>query len=179
MKQLLYNTIDIDISNDDRKLLFQLLNIAKQKNNYTDSNQSYNINSDEVFFQTFIKNFDTDYKHTPFFKKLELLFSNIPNFDYYKKTQIVKITGSLVPHIDARSCVFTIPLENTVHPITWYNDDDTVMYQHYYSTPVLINTHIRHGCLENTNDRYLFQVGIDNQFGDFSKINTLISGALS
>lgn len=177
MKKTLYNTIDINLTIEDRKLLNQLLEIAKQKNDYTDSNQSYNNNSDEVFFQTFIKHFEKDYKSTPLFKKLELLFSNILDFDYYKKAQIVKITGSLIPHVDKRSCVFTIPLKNTVHPITWYNEDNTVLYQYYYSSPVLINTHVKHGCIENTSERYLFQIGIDEKYGDFDKINSLINGA--
>lgn len=179
MKNTLYNDISLTIDDNDATVLADLLIKAKQSDKFVDTYfNTAPARSDEVFFQSFVRDFDVDYRETQLFKKLQVLFSPIADFDFYLKAQIVKITGSLIPHIDPRSCVLTIPLENTICPITWFNDDDTPLHQYYYSTPVLINTHVRHGCLENTQDRYLFQVGIDSKYGDFNQINTLLENVL-
>jgi len=176
MKNILFSEIDFIITDEDTKFLDSLLKEVKEDNVFLDTyGNNIAVRQDEVFFQKFIRDLKTDYRKTEFFKKLYKLFDPL-GIDVYKKSQIVKITGSLVPHVDTRSCVFTIPLNDVVAPITWYNQDNSVLYRYYYKNPVLINTHVKHGCVENNMDRYLFQVGIDCDFGDFSKINNLIAG---
>lgn len=170
-----YKECNLYLDEKDYSLLNELLQMSKEKNNYLDAYQNkIPEREDEVFFQSFVRDFEKDYSQTGLFKKIKKMFIDIDGFDYYEKAQIVKITGSLIPHVDARSCVLTIPLENTVDPISWYNEKNEVIYTYYYKFPVLINTHIKHGCIENTNDRYLFQVGIDNKFGSFQDICNLL-----
>jgi len=167
----LYHELNIPITQDDNTLLVELLkyaHIAKYRGTYD------MISDNEVFFQTFLRDSQIDFMNTPLFMKISKLFAPIQGFDISSKAQVVKITDSLIPHIDARGCVFTIPLSNTSLPITWYNDDGSILEQYYYTKPVLINTHVTHGCLENIEDRYLLQIGVDSHFGDFEYVKMMI-----
>jgi hypothetical protein len=166
-----YQELNFNFTEEDRTLLSDLL-VTASTHAFAGTYQQHH--QDEVFFQTFLRDWAVGYMDTPLFTKLADLLSPIAGFNLFRKAQIVKITGALIPHVDARSCVLTIPLMNTIHPITWYDADDHVIQQYNYTTPVLINTHIRHGCQENTSARYLFQVGIDSHFGEFADIKKLI-----
>jgi len=173
----LYKEIDFEISKRDRITLKALLKKAKAAE-YIGAYGEYNTNQEEVFFQTFFRDWNVNYMKKPLFKKLEILLKDIQDLDVARKAQIIKVTGSLVPHVDPRSCVLSIPIHKTSVPITWYNDDGSVLHKYHYTKfqPVLINTHVSHGCPENNKDRYLFQIGIGDHLSDFRDVIKLIEG---
>ena len=91
------------------------------------------------------------------------LFKNTPkhnNFDHvYKYAQFFKIKGPLPPHVDKRTCVFTIPLYGVDRPVYWFDDNNQVLEKYTYDGPSIINTSIKHGCMENEGERVFFQIG--------------------
>ena len=118
----------------------------------------------------------TNYSNNPIFKKIAYLFRNTKkHHDYmhvYKKSQILKATGSINPHVDVRSCVFTIPLSNVTHPCHFYDDSGNEVASYYYTDACMLNGWAKHGVPENTLERYFFQVG---GFGESEQIEKVVN----
>jgi hypothetical protein len=115
----------------------------------------------------FFTDMPEDFRHLEIFKDLCKLFANtntnkkLHDIDHlYYYAQFFKVSGPLLPHADERTCAFTIPLYGVTHPVCWYEDDGETMLEKYiYDGPTLINTSIKHGCMDNTGVRLFFQIG--------------------
>lgn len=118
-----------------------------------------------VFQNFFFKDAEDDYSEHHVFKRIaDLLKYTKKHWDYkyvFGRSHVSKITGSLAPHVDFRSCVISIPVNKIEYPLHWYDDEHTknLIATYHYNQAVLINTHTAHGCPENNKDRILFQIG--------------------
>lgn len=119
----------------------------------------------------FLKNADADYSENLLFKKVANFLKNtIKHYDYkyvYSYSQVARVNGTLPKHVDFRSCVLTIPLENVIDPCHWYDSSGNEIAKYYYQGPSLLNTHVPHGCPENTGKRVFFHIGgfgVDESF---------------
>ena len=115
----------------------------------------------------FFTDLPEDFRHLEIFKDLCKLFANTNTTrqhhdlgHLYYWSYFFKTSGPLMPHVDRRACAFSIPLYGATDPVSWYEDDGkTVLMQYIYDGPTLINTSIKHGCVENTGVRLFFQIG--------------------
>jgi len=99
----------------------------------------------------------------------------------YKFTK--HLSGGVLPwHIDPqRECVFMIPLTDNNEGLQWVDNSNSVIAQHIYTCPTVINAKIKHGCPKITKDRIFLQVNIpcswkelkDNCKNIFLQQNTL------
>jgi len=78
----------------------------------------------------------------------------------YKFTK--HLAGGVLPwHIDPhRECVFMIPLTENNEGLQWVDENNSIIAQHVYTCPTVINAKIRHGCPRITKDRIFLQVNI-------------------
>lgn len=124
----------------------------------------------------YLKDLPEDFRNLEIFKIAQQLFKNIaPHNDIehlYNYAQYFKINGPLIPHKDKRTAVFTIPVRGVDCPVYWYNDNDAVLAKYVYDGPSIINTELKHGCMENVGERLFFQIGGFTQ--PFSKILEII-----
>ena len=120
----------------------------------------------------YLKDLSKDFRNLEIFKIAQELFKNIaPHNDIehlYNYAQYFKINGPLIPHKDKRTAVFTIPIRGVDCPVYWYNNNDAVLAKYVYDGPSIINTELKHGCMENVGERLFFQIGGFTQ--PFSKI---------
>jgi hypothetical protein len=122
----------------------------------------------------FVAQADNNYISEPIFRKIADLCKNTPqhhdiNF-VYNRAHIAYIPGSLPYHVDHRHCVLSIPIGNLTHPVSWVSENKELIAQYHYTVPVLINTKVHHGCIENNEDRFLFQVGFHIPFEDVKNL---------
>jgi hypothetical protein len=130
----------------------------------------------EQYKDFFLKNSETDYRSQPIFSKIASLFKE--DFAHssletvYEFSQVSLVNAELVPHIDARKCVISIPLV-PISSVYWYRDktnsgsrtirnlnDCEIIDQYDYRYPVtLVNTEVYHGVPDNNSPRIFFQVG--------------------
>lgn len=122
---------------------------------------------------------DSSYKSAALFEKIANIFnsdyaySNVRNVFHF--SQISHVPSQLVPHIDKRQCVISIPLV-PVCAINWYKVEDNnkmAIFDHNHLLPIysynyshcvtLINTSIFHGVPNNNKARYFFQIGGFNE----------------
>tara|TARA_B100000902_G_scaffold185397_1_gene177830 strand:+ start:294 stop:827 length:534 start_codon:yes stop_codon:yes gene_type:complete len=106
----------------------------------------------------YLKDIPDDFTGLEMFDNLAKIFKRTKE-DIYKYSQYFIIEGSLSPHIDKRTAAFTIPLKGVDSPIVWYDADDNVLDSYTYEGPTLIDTHTKHGALDNSHLRLHFQVG--------------------
>ena len=122
----------------------------------------------------YLKNSENSYIEKPIFKKIAKLCQNFPEHSdvnvIYTRAHLAYVPGELPYHIDARECVLTIPIGDVDKPISWVDSSGVFLGSYFYKGPVLINTKILHGCLENTSDRFLFQIGFNLPFDEASQL---------
>ncbi len=96
------------------------------------------------------------------FAECEEIFAKIPDFDrehIYSIAQIFKVSGPLPPHQDERSCAFSIPLMGVDTPLQWYDNNNNLIEEYTYNSPILFNTIHKHGSTLNSGQRIFFQIG--------------------
>lgn len=123
------------------------------------------------------KNNDNTFDYS-FFEEILPHFTLIETHNTVEKlfntSQVSVINGKLNPHTDLRKCVITFPIIVN-DPIEWYEGDDIIRsYNYSKDYPVLINTSILHGSINNTNKRILFQLGGFVDSYDFFTVSSLI-----
>jgi hypothetical protein len=126
----------------------------------------------------FFKDMPEDFRHLDVFKDLCVLFRNTNTVNkhhdlnhLYNYAQFFRVSGPLKPHKDMRTCAFTVPLYGAVDPVYWYDEDDKELMRYNYDGPTLINTSIRHGCMDNTGERVFFQIGgFAEPFNELQKV---------
>lgn len=132
------------------------------------------------FRNFFFKNAPEDFSEHPIFKYLADLLKYTNKHGNYKhvfeRSHVTKITGSLIPHADFRTCVLTIPVSDVIYPIHWYDDEvsKNMVETYEYKEMALINTHAAHGCPENDRERLLFQIGGFGKDEPFSVVRDAI-----
>lgn len=138
-------------------------NYAELYYEVTDKVTGEKIKKLSAYESFFLKNADIDYSDHPLFKKLAYFLRNtFKHHDYkhvYSYSQVARVNGALPKHTDFRSCVLTIPLENVNDPCHWYDESGNDIAQYYYQGPSILNTHVPHGCPENTDKRLFFHMG--------------------
>jgi hypothetical protein len=129
----------------------------------TDEITGEKIKKISAYESFFLKHANVDYSEHNIFKKVAtFLKSTLNHHDYkyvYSYSQVARVNGTLPKHVDFRSCVLTIPLENINDPCHWYNSTGKEIAKYYYQGPSLLNTHVPHGCPENTGKRIFFHIG--------------------
>jgi len=180
INNILYRQVDLNLDEKDYQFLEHL------KNTYQDKAvavQGRNPNGTlrSVFNQYknfYLKNSNVDYSTHNLFKKIAKYCVRLPLHSdlmyLYSRAHIAVVTGKLPYHIDARDCVLTIPIGETVNPITWVDNDNNFIDCYHYSGPVLINTKVKHGCLENAQSRILFQIGFNDPLSEIIKLIKLV-----
>lgn len=148
----------------------------------TGARKSYGLESYQSFF---FKEATVDYSEHPMFKELASLFKYTKkhwNYKYvFERSHVSKIIGSLKPHVDFRSCVFSLPVHNVLYPIHWYDNeqDQNMLATYNYNGMVLINTSEVHGCPENDVDRIIFQIGGFGADEPFANVRDAIATRLA
>ena len=106
----------------------------------------------------YLRDIKEDFSNLKILKDCSKLLNK--DFDHvFKYAQFFKVNGSLPPHIDKRTAAFTIPLYGVNKPVSWYDDNNQIIQQYTYKGPSIINTSIKHGCIENDEERVFFQIG--------------------
>lgn len=157
----------LNLDNDDKIFLSTLVDRYAEK-----ANPVQGRNPDGTLRPVFhnykdfyIHKSEIDYSDNILFRKIEKTFNGYKDLDYiYKRFHIAVVPGPLPYHIDKRECAFTIPFKPVKYPITWVDDNYHIIGFYNYENPVLVNTKIKHGCLQNDEMRILFQVGFDEPF---------------
>jgi len=129
--------------------------------------KSYHFKNDNnaIFDYSFFEEILPHFLHIETHNTVEKLFNT---------SQVSVVSRKLHPHIDLRKCVVTFPII-IKDPIEWYKDNDIICsYEYSKDYPVLINTSIPHGSINNTHKRILFQIGGFVDSYDFLTVSNLI-----
>jgi hypothetical protein len=135
-----------------------------------DSYQHYYIRRDEK----------ADYKSNPFFQKITDVCHKIKkrntHEEIFQAVQFAYVSGPLPFHKDPRDCVLSIPLNDIRYPLTFQEDDGTVICEYSYKRgmPVLLNTHVDHGCEQNGDMRKFCHISFNE---DYEKIHEYLKGS--
>jgi len=153
----------LDLNLDKNDLLF----LSYLANKYLEKTKSIQTHKGifHPYKHFFIKEPSMDYSDNIIFNKIERCFNGYTTLSYiYERFHISRIPGVLPYHTDIRDCVLTIPLKKLKYPVIWIDENENVITSYDYRNPVLVNTKIRHGCLQNDEDRVLFQIGFYDSF---------------
>lgn len=161
-----YKEVDLRLDSIDHEFLYHIRDTYKSS---TIPVQGVNTDGTlrPVFYNYrnfYIKDAPIDYSGHQIYKKIAELYESVLgkyDIDYaFKRSHLAYVPGTLPHHVDARDCVLTIPIGTPKHPIEWVDDSGKIIQTYGYDKPSIINTRIKHGCVANDEDRFLFQVGI-------------------
>jgi hypothetical protein len=166
-----YRGLDLELDTGDWRFLNYLYYTYTSKTKpYTTPRGTF-----DQYRDFFLRDSSNDYREQPIFTKIAQLFGSglHCSVDHvYKYSQVSVVGGTLVPHIDTRTCVVSIPmlplssviwyknLTESSEKILWnpqeYMEIETYDYRY---TASLVNTSIYHGVPNNDKARIFFQVG--------------------
>jgi len=121
------------------------------------------------YMDFYLRNASDDYSDHKLFGKIATVVGKSSDY-IYRKAHLALVPGSLPYHIDERECALTISFKKFSQPITWVDSDGLWMDEYYYENPVLVNTKIKHGCLNNTEHRIMFQISLEDTFAKVSNL---------
>jgi len=165
-----YQGISLDLSHEDRRFLTYLaINYVTKTSDISSNNDTF-----DQYKHFFLKNSKNSYIANPIFQKISNLFREDSRYHdlahIYNYSQVSCVPNKLIPHVDFRKCVISIPLV-PLGPVSWFESDSDerfltdresykpiMSYDYRYETS-LINTHIFHGAPDNDQVRIFFQVG--------------------
>lgn len=167
----LYKEVDLGLDQNDIKFLEYIRDTYRNKSKpFQGKNLDGSLRPVFNNYKNFyLKDSPTDYSDHPIFVKISKLCNRLPNHSrveyVYSRSHLAYVPGKLPYHIDARECVLTIPIGKIEYPISWVDDsEESIIGSYQYVSPVLVNTKIKHGCLNNDRDRFMFQVGFGEPF---------------
>ena len=165
-----YQGIALDLSLEDRRFLTYLAITYLTRTEDISSNN----NTFDQYRHFFLKNSKNSYIDRPIFQKIADLFQKDSKYNQlehiYKYSQVSCVPNKLIPHVDFRKCVISIPLV-PLGPVSWFESDSSerfltdpttykpIMTYDYRHETSLINTHIFHGSPDNDQIRIFFQIG--------------------
>lgn len=130
----------------------------------------------EPYKNFFLRESTKDYSDYPLFARIANMCRHMKKHnkvDYvYHRAHFGYVEGPLEYHADFRYSVMTIPLNQIETPLRWIDKEQNVIaeYEYTYGKPVLINTKVKHGSLDNINMRRLFQVGFNERFEEVQEL---------
>jgi hypothetical protein len=101
------------------------------------------------------------------------IISRLPSEINVRSCSVMKSSPGfhLKPHQDPRNGSFLIVLTPNASPVYFLESDDTLILEHEYTCPTVINTHVRHGSNnQSDSDRITFQLGIVQPWEDIVRI---------
>lgn len=165
MNNLYYELPEYQFSNTEIDELFEFSNLIRPlRKPHTDENGWVNDKGNFVYsfddFQFFILD-DTYVDEVP--ESIE----KVKSFTNAETIRFAWIDGKLDYHRDIRNTSLSVPLVDIDVPLVWVEEDlSTVIdtYTYKKGMPVLINTAIHHGTLENKNPRTMCQIDLRAEF---------------
>jgi hypothetical protein len=121
------------------------------------------------YMDFYLRDANSDYSTHKLFGKIATVFGKSAEY-IYRKAHLALVPGALPYHIDERECALTIPFRELKQPITWIDANGLWLDEYYYKNPVLVNTKIKHGCLNNTERRIMFQISFEDTFKELSDL---------
>ena len=175
-----FKPLELNLDHND----WRFLNLLSNRYKHQTAPIEYKNAVIDRYRHFFLRNSNQNYINYPLFRKIAAIFKSSTLYNdldhVYFNSQISYVPGPLLPHIDKRTCVISIPLV-PLSPIFWYklgnsNNKETyieIMQYNYQHEAVLLNTNILHGTINNELERIFFQIG-----GFSNQINHVIQDLL-